>query len=1594
MYGSSSLLDTLTVSGSSLSLGILLTAPPGFELSTNPVSGYTTSLTLGSAGSVPPTKVYLRLSAYSNASSSPYTGSVSMSSPGASTVYSTVVSGMVSKFLMTLRLTDVIKPYGESLGSGFISASVATKANRDTITGVYIAADTSASSTFSPAGATYTLQMSAATGNSTYLPGNYSITYLLYSDNVSKTTLYIWAENDTTTYGTPFSTGAGSLHFSTYGLKNRETIGSVTLNFVAGNNATDRVNMYANSATVSAATGGNFKPSNYTLVYLTGNLNVIPAPLTITGNTYKIYGTVLADGAGSYAFSPVGLMNGDSINTVTIAYGQGAAGTAAAGVYMATATPTAATGGTFNASNYAITYIAGIIYVAQKPMLVSATAFTKNYGTQLSKSPGYTGFSTTDLENNETIGTVTLDFGTGANATDPVGTYRDQVTPTVATGGTFNASNYSITYKVADVIIAKQVVTISVSTAQSTKTYGQVFSSGSGQTLFTSSGLKNGNLIGSVTLAYGNGSVASSLVGTYTASITPSLATGGTFDPLNYSFVYTPADLFVTPANLTITPNNLSKVYGNLISGAPASSDFKSVGLLYPENIGSVTSVYTSGSSRSSAAGIYTGSVTAKDATGGTFNASNYSISYLPADLTVTPALLSIGISDITKVYGTTLTGTAGTTSFTSSGLKNTDLISSVSIGYGAGSGASDTVGPYPGSAKASLATGTGFPATNYTITYTPASIQVSPAPLTITATGPLKNYGSAVATTTGTSDFTASATVNKEVVNSVTLNPDFAGFTSATPAGKAYEVRPSAATGGAGFLASNYAISYVNYTGIVSRAALTITTTGPLKSYGQQLSASGITSQVVAGSMPAGESVSSVNYTVDLAGQSPETSAGTNYLVTPVSVYGSGGYDPSNYTLTYIPYTGTVSKASMVLSAAPGSKVYGGLLTGSLATTAFTADGLQNKENAGSVNLIYSSGSLPAAHAGTYSGAVVINSVSGGSFLPSNYTISYRPADLIVIPAILKISASSIQKVYGTALMNNPVSTWFTSAGLVNNESIGTVSTGMGAGGPATAAVNTYAGSVIISSAAGGSFLPSDYLISFIPSSIIVTSAPLSVLAANLTKTYGSMIQDSAFSLNYIVSGFKNGEVGGGVSLTFGTGAISTAGKGIYTGSILPSHLSGGSFSASNYSISYVPGNIIVSPALLTISPGDVTKLYGIELTGLSGSANFKTTGLKNAETVSTLSLSFRTGASQASLPGTYYGSVVGSTVTGGTFNPANYLLTYKSANLIVGTNTPEIVLLGQPDCSTAMGSFSVQNYNSAYTYTPSPSASVTRSGSRFIAPPGTYTLISTAPGSFASPVSLSFTLYPQPPAPELVITNPAPAEAPATVNLLTPSVTAGSGTGLVFSYFRDLVGKTALNNPGSVNVSGIYYIRATNALGCFSLKAVEVKIVPAPVLVIRDPPAVNDPSTVDITIPFITAGSSPGLTYTYYTDAEATFPVTDPGSLRISGIYYIKGTDVYGYSVLKKVLVTINYQIYIPNIFTPNGDGKNDLFEIVGLVHFPGSSLLVFNRWGNEIYHSGNYQNTWNGSDQVPGTYYYALTLNNNGITRLYRGWVQIMH
>ncbi len=120
-----------------------------------------------------------------------------------------------------------------------------------------------------------------------------------------------------------------------------------------------------------------------------------------------------------------------------------------------------------------------------------------------------------------------------------------------------------------------------------------------------------------------------------------------------------------------------------------------------------------------------------------------------------------------------------------------------------------------------------------------------------------------------------------------------------------------------------------------------------------------------------------------------------------------------------------------------------------------------------------------------------------------------------------------------------------------------------------------------------------------------------------------------------------------------------------------------------------------------------------------------------------------------------------------------------------------------------------------------------------------------------------------------------------------------------------------------------------------------------------------------------------------------QATFSDEHNPSTQVSGLAegdnLLRWTISNGVcnSVYDDVLIRL-ISIVVPEGFSPNGDGKNDYFEIKGIDVDIAYQLMIFNRWGNVVYESKQYQNNWNGKDNqgkdLPDdTYFFMLSKDN---------------
>ena len=110
---------------------------------------------------------------------------------------------------------------------------------------------------------------------------------------------------------------------------------------------------------------------------------------------------------------------------------------------------------------------------------------------------------------------------------------------------------------------------------------------------------------------------------------------------------------------------------------------------------------------------------------------------------------------------------------------------------------------------------------------------------------------------------------------------------------------------------------------------------------------------------------------------------------------------------------------------------------------------------------------------------------------------------------------------------------------------------------------------------------------------------------------------------------------------------------------------------------------------------------------------------------------------------------------------------------------------------------------------------------------------------------------------------------------------------------------------------------------------------------------------------------------------DQNGTYEVT---ALNICG-------DLQSESIDVSLFETEPY--FIPNTFTPNGDGKNESFEIDSRLQ--DYSLKIIDRWGKRIFSSKSYQNDWTAEGIGADTYYY--TLSGPCLEIPIKGWIRIL-
>lgn len=173
------------------------------------------------------------------------------------------------------------------------------------------------------------------------------------------------------------------------------------------------------------------------------------------------------------------------------------------------------------------------------------------------------------------------------------------------------------------------------------------------------------------------------------------------------------------------------------------------------------------------------------------------------------------------------------------------------------------------------------------------------------------------------------------------------------------------------------------------------------------------------------------------------------------------------------------------------------------------------------------------------------------------------------------------------------------------------------------------------------------------------------------------------------------------------------------------------------------------------------------------------------------------------------------------------------------------------------------------------------------------------------------------------------------------------------------------------TITAEGIYYKNFVSSAGCDSIVHLQVVAAQA------------DTTYLEISL-------AAGESYLF-----------NNSMLSESGIYQDSLSTIYGCDSIIILNLSVKEPeggLVIPEGFSPNGDGINDLFVIENLENYPNNRIWIFNRWGNKMFESSPYLNDWDGSapfgqistGKLPpnGTYYYILELGDGNKAR--KGWV----
>ena len=247
-----------------------------------------------------------------------------------------------------------------------------------------------------------------------------------------------------------------------------------------------------------------------------------------------------------------------------------------------------------------------------------------------------------------------------------------------------------------------------------------------------------------------------------------------------------------------------------------------------------------------------------------------------------------------------------------------------------------------------------------------------------------------------------------------------------------------------------------------------------------------------------------------------------------------------------------------------------------------------------------------------------------------------------------------------------------------------------------------------------------------------------------------------------------------------------------------------------------------------------------------------------------------------------------------------------------------------------------------------------------------GTYSVVAALDGCFSDTVFYSIDVRPNP-----VLQLPGDTSVCSGVDLIV-----SAPPGYAYAWSNDDTSQTTIAGPGELTLT------ITDAYGCRDSDDIIIysqePLVTAEVL----PQNTASPGFEFTFTATSLNGSSPIQTWEWnFGDGQSATGQTQIHAFDKTDEYnaVLTATDDLGCQATVTIPVIVRYEFKIPDGFSPNGDGINDVFEIQGLEGYNTVSIKIFNRWGAVVYESGHYGRGryWDGGNNTDGTYFYVLEI-----------------